>query len=721
MMKNKGILIGIAIGFFCLLAAVFAITAPIDRDMLSAQEMQPLFRTRGDALEIRRGEQWEPFELVGVNIGTGYPGLYPNEYGIEEDTYLRWFEQISEMNANTVRVYKLQSPEFYSALLKYNSTHSDKLYLIQGVDFDNSLMYTEDNLLDPVVVQPLMELTDQTVDALHGDCIYMDLKSRSLHLYTDDVSDYVLGYLLGVEWDELCVEYTCRLNPGPHSYTGTYLQCGPEANAFELFLAQWGDHLLGYEEGRYGSQRLLTWGNWPETDPLINELNLTEERPGAQERIESTVDIEHIRATENTRAGLFASYNVYPYFPAFLQYGPYADPRVPGRDRGPYFNYLRALTDHHTYPVVITEYGVPASRSLSYADVWRQINHGGMSEAEQGRGLVALYRDIRDAGCAGSIVFTWQDEWYKTMWNEKLLSDPDRRAYWSNAQCAEQFFGLLSFDPGDGSRSFYPDGDASEWTEEDLIIEQDDIRLSMYSDEKYVYFLLDGIDPDLDPPVNLVLDVTPKSGSTEIHHTDLERPADFILRFTAKNSTLYVDEAWDMMPYSALGGYTNLSVRRIKSITERSRGVIETMPDVHRFLTVSRASGNIYSRLAATWDVVPAGSLLEGNANPASPSFSSNADYCFGSDFIEARIPWQLLNFTDPSACTIVDDLEENEGQIEMLRISEIYAAVYRDGTDVVEGFGVYPLKHWKIPAFHERLKQSYYILQEEFKGAGKP
>ena len=37
------------------------------------------------------------------------------------------------MNANTIRVYVLQAPEFYQAFKEYNETAAKPLYLIHGV------------------------------------------------------------------------------------------------------------------------------------------------------------------------------------------------------------------------------------------------------------------------------------------------------------------------------------------------------------------------------------------------------------------------------------------------------------------------------------------------------------------------------------------------------------------------------------------------------------
>lgn len=51
------------------------------------------------------------------------------------------------------------------------------------------------------------------------------------------------------------------------------------------------------------------------------------------------------------------------------------------------------------------------------------------------------------------------------------------------------------------------------------------------------------------------------------------------------------------------------------------------------------------------------------------------------------------------------------------MKIKEIYAAAYYDNQESVADFGTYQLKGWKKPQFHERLKESYYMLQKAFGG----
>ena len=73
------------------------------------------FRTQGKYLGVYNGTDFEAIYIKGVNMGLGKPGYFPGEAAITKEEYARWFKQISEMNANSIRVYTVQPPAFYEA------------------------------------------------------------------------------------------------------------------------------------------------------------------------------------------------------------------------------------------------------------------------------------------------------------------------------------------------------------------------------------------------------------------------------------------------------------------------------------------------------------------------------------------------------------------------------------------------------------------------------
>lgn len=112
------------------------------------------------------------------------------------------------------------------------------------------------------------------------------------------------------------------------------------------------------------------------------------------------------------------------------------------------------------------------------------------------------------------------------------------------------------------------------------------------------------------------------------------------------------------------------------------------------------------------------GNLLYGNGNPKSKDFNNLADFCYGKDFIEIRIPWGLLNFYNPSRMQIHDDYYEHYG-VEPISIDKMYIGVGTANSKIelspmkLEGWG-------KKVTYHERLKESYYILKDYWNNENK-
>ena len=117
---------------------------------------------------------------------------------------------------------------------------------------------------------------------------------------------------------------------------------------------------------------------------------------------------------------------------------------------------------------------------------------------------------------------------------------------------------------------------------------------------------------------------------------------------------------------------------------------------------------------AAMYETYETGALRHGIANPESEDFDSLADFCFTDSGVEIRIPWQLLNFANPSEMMIHDDYYENYG-VEYIHIDEMYVGFsWGDGNDSRIPMAAFPLEGWgKTVTYHERLKESYYILQD--------
>ena len=663
----------------------------------------------------------EEFEIRGVNMGSGIPGEWSTDFAIDKETYLRWFEQIQAMGANVVRIYTIQADDFYEAFYEYNKDREDPLYLLHGVWVNDYIQHSHRDAYDPDFLDVLLEDCRTMVDVLHGNKkISMGrMASAGSGFYRRDVSPWVIGYILGVEWEDVTVVYTDEKYAGVEGYTayrGKYLYSAPEATPFEVMLTQVGDKIIEYESARYKQQRLLAFSNWPTTDPFTYPDVVTNFFMKCAQ-----VDVEHIKSTEDFLAGQFASYHVYPYYPDYLNYvddwGAYG---LDGRDyaltdgrRNTYRAYLQMLSDHHTMPVVISEFGVSTGRGMAQRDQNTGRNQGNMSEQGQGQALVDCWMDIKASGCNGGCVFSWQDEWFKRTWNTMYAVDLKRTPYWSDYQTNEQYFGLLSFDPGEERSVCYVDGDCSEWTQEDLVAEQDGISVSMKYDEKFLYFRVhkDGLRFG-EETLFLPIDTTPKTGSSYCENFRLlfDRAADFLLVLDGEdNSRLLVQERYESLRSTYAENEDGFNTYFKANIPEIDSPRFENVDMILQTATVL-----LYNDQGATAENYETGLLTYGNANPDSPEFNSLADFICSGDDIEIKLPWQILNFADPSRMTIHDDYYDGNYGVAYQTIDAMYVGI---GTEAASGrirLSPLPLEGWgNQVTSHERLKSSYYILQD--------
>ena len=663
--------------------------------------------TDEDTIYMETGGQTVPFEIRGVNMGVGLPGEWATDYAIDKETYLRWFAWIQEMGANTIRVYTILHADFYNAFYEYNQGRKDPLYLLHGVWVNDYVQNSHRDAYDDDFRQTLLQDCRTVVDILHGK------KNLSLGygigsgVYRKDVSPWVIGYILGVEWEDVTVTYTNHKYPSRNQYKGTYMYTTEDASPFEAMLCEVGDKIIEYESKRYKQQRLVAFSNWPTTDPFDYTEKITRFFMKC-----AKVDVEHIRTTDAFLSGHFASYHVYPYYPDYLNYeedkssfAKTADGHV-----NTYRTYLERLTAHHTIPVVISEYGVSTGRGMAQRDANTGRNQGNMSESEQGQAIIDCYEDIMAAGCAGSCVFTWQDEWFKRTWNTMHAVDLNKTPYWSDYQTNEQYFGLLAFDPGSKQSISYVDGDLSEWEDGDRVAENGKLSVSMQYDEKFLYFLIQkpGFDPETDT-LYLPIDLTPKTGSTycENHGLSFTRACDFLIVIDGQeNSRVLVQERYEVLRAM----YLHETADQDAYITP-----VDTDTPVFRpiHLMLQTATPLLTGNWQATAETYETGKLTYGNANPQAKDFNSLADFIFTENAVELKIPWQLLNFANPSEMMIHDDYYENYG-VEYLQIDTMYIGI-ADNTQAGEriALSAFPLEGWgKNVTYHERLKESYYMLK---------
>jgi len=710
-----------------------------------------------DYIQVNRDGIWQNVLIKGVNMGIAKPGHFPGEAAITKEEYARWFRQIGEMHANAVRVYTLHPPAFYEALYEYNRKAKEPVMLLQGVWVDEEKLLSSGDAFSADVNDELRQEIRDIVDVIHGKAVIPAKAGHASGTYKADVSAYVLGWILGIEWDPETVVSTNRKHEGTTQFNGSYFQT-EQASPFEIWLARMMDETAEYETSTYKWQRPFSFTNWVTTDPLRHPSE-----PSPNEDLVS-VDPNKIKAKPSLVAGYFASYHVYPYYPEFLNYDKkywaYKDFR--GEANG-YAGYLHDLKKAHGMPVLIAEFGVPSSRGMTHRNV-NGLNQGFLSESEQGSIDARLFEDIYHEGMAGGLAFTWQDEWFKRTWNNMDIDNPDRRPFWSNAQTSEQNFGLLGFDPNEQGALLQVDGKTDDWTKAGIVsMELANVppyrsrdgwnaqyrvdRFAASADEKYVIFRLD-FGKDGKPfdwnRVNamILLDTKPNQGERAVPGDgglSGESGFDFVIDLAGPTSSrVWVDSYYDPF-YFQYGHLLNMIPAKTYAGT----------PNNGRFHTVQLAVNKAFT-LPETGERLPfdayeTGLLRFGNGNPLSEHYDSLTDVSMNETdhVLEVRIPWQLLNVKDPSTREIMGDLWKNglEGKE---TVSGFKAAVVtykpnRNHDETAEyGLGhgevayTYPpatadgklleanllpvgWEPWEQPRYHERLKASYYIMKDLF------
>lgn len=667
------------------------------------------FRAKGDYFYLYEDGEWQQLFMRGVNIGATEPGLFPGDLTISYETYYRWFGYISDMNCNCIRVYTLMPPQFYQALKDFNSEASNKIYLYQGI------WVNEDDIerLSDAYAENEKILNDFTADAInlvdviHGNAKIAESAGEAYGTYTADVSEWLVGWIIGIEWEPNFVVNTDNQHPDKKDYDGEYLYT-QTASPFEAFLCRAGDAMIKHETENYSFQVPLAFSNWITTDPLTHPNEPHEDEDKA------TVNTKNIKC-RNFGAGMFASYHIYPYYPDSLNYQEdyleYVD--VEG-NVNTYLAYLEDLKLAHTIPIIVAEFGIPTSRGMGHESVMG-YNQGMVDETDHGEMLIDMFESISDAKYAGGIVFTWQDEWFKRTWNNVMFDIADRRPFWSNIQTTEQCFGILSFDPGKDSMSCYVDGDVSEWKSTSPTVTTNQGNLYVKSDERYLYIMIDAKDYNFENDTLIIpINTISEQGNTKAteYNAEFDNAADFIIYINGKdNSHIYVDRYYDAFNYYFLQSKKLSDIKSEENANQKNSGIFDIMRLCYGYNLTVKGTGEVVPDKA-----YETGKLRYGNGNPDSKDYKSLSDLYYKDGKLEIRVPWQLLNVMDPSSKQQISDFWKTQIISAQSYESFDLGFAYRSSDSqkiTISLSGNYEYSGWNTPTWHERLKPAYYKLQK--------
>ena len=702
-------------------------------------------RARDRHLEIATGDLWRPFYVKGMNLGAALPGKYPSEFP-DRATYEGWIAEMAELGINAIRVYTVHPPQFYSALREHNLRTKKPIWLIHGVWAELPPRHDFQNVAWKAA---WFEDMGEVVQVLHGRARLGRRPGRAGGAFTADVSPWTLAIILGREWESSSVVACNRLHPGSGDWSGRFVTV-KGGHAMERFLAESMDHFLALEWDGFHAQRPIAFTNWPTLDPLFHVTESSEreeaefrrklgEAPGPlseEPNDEDAVglDMEKFSGTPLLQAGLFASYHVYPYYPDFMNLDPgYARTRD---HQGPsnYLGYLNDLVQHHQkHPVLVAEFGVPSSRLVAH---WQPqgMTHGGQNEREQGEHDARLQRDIYEAGCTGAVLFAWIDEWFKKNWLTMPFEHPlDRKPLWYNEMDAEENYGLIAYRPGAKGPNILIDGKATDWDNVPVYLEGQGHTLKVQADEGWLHLGLFVPGPvDFTKHAFLVgLDtIDSRRGDHRLPwgaNLGSEAGLEFVALFQGEGRTgVFVDE-----PY-LLPDHRFDPQHRYRSVAnEEGRFVMGT----------ARSNNARIGRDGRRFEghSTEIGWLQRGTQDRRDAAYDDRAEWQVGRStdgrgFLEARIPWTLLNVTDPSASTVIDDpVRKVPGPVGTATTPgfRLLLAVFDAEHPLWEGGGSLSLSlptarqgripmpplfswaGWEQPTFHRYRKRSFEIYQK--------
>jgi hypothetical protein len=666
------------------LGSLVGIVPPPDTALLQFPATHPVPFHAKHATYLQRwdGKQYVDFYLKGVNLGVGIPGSQAGDLAVTREQYARWFKRMGEVGFNNLRIYTLHPPHFYEELARYNQSHPERpLYLFHGVWIE------EDGHRELYQATAEFERNiREAVDAVHGRLTLTSRTGRAYGTYRVNISRWVAGWIMGREISPQEIRDTDAAHPEQTQFKGAYVHL-PQGTPSEVWLAQRMESLLAYEQSHYQVTRPVSISSWPTLDPLTHP---TESEEHSSEDI-AAIDFAQLD-TAKMPGGYFASFHAYPYYPDFINDDPIYREARDEQGTNNYLGYLRALKAHYAHmPLVIAEYGAPSSWGNAHYSP-SGIHHGGHSEAQQGQHNVRMTRDLHLANTAGGMIFAWMDEWWKRTWIVDELALPrEHFSRWHNLMSPEENFGLIAFD--DEPRPFQT-------------LQEDTGRIRKIQASISAGFLHLRVQLASALSVQETLVVGFDTYRDDLGETQLpggitgSRRSEFALVLqAASQAQLYVTQAYDT--YGIWHGSAGPMQRFQSTASEGAPWV-----PVRWQNSQDRVSKD--GSMTFPLDIFPAGELRVRTASQTPSSLDAIVIQAGG---IDVRIPWTLLQVTDPSELRVLHDDRRTPGR--ETRFSEGVALTVAVG-DVVLTTPRYRWTPWQqAPATTEREKPTLAALRQ--------
>lgn len=358
------------------------------------------------------------------------------------------------------------------------------------------------------------------------------------------------------------------------------------------------------------------------------------------------------------------------------------------------------IASHQGFPALVAEFGLATGMGNAHNNP-DGYHHGGLSEDEQGAGIVRMTKAIYHEGYAGALIFEWMDEWAKKTWTTEPFMIPyEHNVFWHNVIDPEQNYGILAMEPVPPSKFDY------------LIQGNDKIQtVEVHADQSFLYLKVQTSKPiDWSKEELLIgLDTYDRNRGEFRYRNDLSLEAvsglEFLLVFKGEEDAKLL-----VIPSYNIGteGYAS-SVSKEGNFEEMVRLINKAG---------TRKDGTAYEAHYENGSILSYGDF-NGYTN----------HWKIEDTILNVRIPWGRLNVTDPTTHQVLNDprnipiserdalqTEETEGiQLSVVLVDKVGNKIVESLPGENQFISPYKWERFGAPTYRERLKESYYYIQKYF------
>lgn len=633
-----------------------------DHGPATEPESGPASRISEDRFQVKVDGEWTDLSLNAFNINAVEPGHEAGDVSRDFTFYQRLVSELSAMGGDCLRAYDLLSPEFYRAVYEHNrEPDARKLYILQGIGAPAGLEPAE--YLTETGRTALEANLRAVLKAVHGEGRVEAAGSRPEGIYLHDVSDCLLGYLIDLKLDAAGTAALTAADPA-YTYSGAYV--GGTGSPAEGLYARLCDTLLKMQADTYGFLA-----------PVGAEGNQDLLAGAAWNTGEASFDLGRLSVTGEAEDYFFLSYALQPGDSILLDNTARFETYLDDQGSFPYGGYIReikALSGGH--PVLVDAFGLSTNTNAFE----KESNLYGLSEQEQGNGIVRMLKAIRQEGFLGGFISDLNDSWSGC--SEELLPytvSLKNNPLWHNMLDPAQTAGVLAMEARE------PDKIGMELNDSGAMK-----QVQFFANEEYLYLTIQ-LDKEVDYDAQQMfvgLDTYQRNDGEYLYDkayfANSLSGMEYVVKFESKNTAaLYVTSSYN------------------------------------------RNTGHLSSKEGydADWDLVT--QLSYGNFT------SSNTHFYMTGTTVRIRLPWSMLNFTDPSQKLVVnDDGPLEEAQVRTTSTNGVMFSLFIGDKLTGDTAYIFPAQKqstgyknfswddWETVDYTLRRKESFQIIQQYFTGS---